>query len=66
MRSCISKGVCIYYIQPLVIEHDRRQYEKKNVCVCVRERETVHQNIVDQLYFNKIKKKNPYIIGLLE
>ena len=35
----ISNEVLLYstgnYIQSLLIEHNERQYEKKNVCVCV-------------------------------
>ena len=37
--ECISNEVLLYitgnYIQSLGIEHDRRQYEKKNVYMCM-------------------------------
>ena len=35
----ISNGVLVYstgnYVQTFGIEHDGREYEKKNVCVCI-------------------------------
>ena len=37
------------YIQSLVLERDGRQYEKKNVCLCVRERETGHSAVQQKL-----------------
>ena len=45
------------YIHFLGIEHDRRQYEKKRVCVCVYDWVTMLYsrnwlNIVNHLYFN--------------
>ena len=50
----ISYEVLLYstgnYIQTLVIDHDGRQYEKKEcVCVCVRERKTGHFAVYQKL-----------------
>ena len=48
------------YIQYLVIHHNRKEYENRiHICTteslcCIAE---IKQNIVNQLYFNKIKTK---------
>ena len=63
----ISNEVLFYstgnYMQSLGIEHDGRQYEKKDVCVCVTG-SLCHTTEIDtrlnQLYFNKFKKNIYY------
>ena len=50
------------YIQYLVIHHNRKEYENRmHICICIHIYfcciAEIKQNIVNQLYFNKIKTK---------
>ena len=73
-RELINNKVLLYstenYIQHPGINHNGKEYEKECVCVCVCVYIYIYKyiieslcctaeiNIVNQLYFNKTKKKN--------